>query len=252
MKISISKKIRNNLLGIFALLCLWWLAARMVGSEEILPSPGLTFLSVMEIFSKPGFLVSIAATIGRGLAGFLIALLFAALIGIPAGIFPGFFSFINPLITSVRSTPVISIILLAIIWFGNEQVPVFIAVLTMFPILTLNIVEGINSVDPNYIILCKSYRIPFFRILTGVYLPWIAPFLTSGVSNALGFGWRAVIIGEVLSQPSFGIGTRMQESQIFLLVGELIAWTLIAVIISYLFETGVRKLEKSLIKWKKA
>lgn len=252
MKIFISKKIINNLLGIFVLLFIWWYASRTVGSDEILPSPRLTFLAVLEVFSQPGFFTSIAATIGRGLTGFLIAILIAAAIGIPAGIYPGFFSFINPLITSVRSTPVISIILLAIIWFGNEQVPVFIAVLTMFPILTLNLVEGIKSVDVNFIVLSKSYRIPFFRILTGVYLPSVAPFLTSGVSNALGFGWRAVIIGEVLSQPSSGIGTRMQESQIFLLVGELIAWTLIAVIISYFFETAVRKLEKSLIKWKKA
>jgi NitT/TauT family transport system permease protein len=77
------------------------------------------------------------------------------------------------------------------------------------------------------------------------------PFLTGGISNALGFGWRAVIIGEVLSQPRHGIGTQMQESQIFLLVSELIAWTLIAVLISYLFELAIRNTETKLVKWKK-
>jgi len=66
----------------------------------------------------------------------------------------------------------------------------------------------------------------------------------------MGFGWRAIIIGEVLSQPQYGIGTLMQEAQTYLLVKELIAWTLIAIIISYLFEFSVRKIEQKALVWK--
>ena len=88
------------------------------------------------------------------------------------------------------------------------------------------------------------------RILTGISIPSIIPFLTSGISNALGFGWRAIIIGEVLAQPAMGIGTRMQDAQIFLMVGDLIAWTLIAIIISYFFESLMRFAEARFMKWR--
>ncbi|MGC9342884.1 MAG: ABC transporter permease, partial [Bacteroidales bacterium] len=187
----------------------------------------------------------------RGLLGFLLSLLLAFLIGIPAGINQNFFLFINPLLVTIRSTPVISIILLAIIWLGNETVPVFIALLTMFPVICVNIIEGIRNVDSDLIEMSTIYKVKKQRILKEVYLPSIIPFLTGGVSNALGFGWRAIIIGEVLSQPLRGIGSRMQESQSYLLVSEVIAWTLIAIIVSYLFEILVRRIEKRVVIWKK-
>jgi NitT/TauT family transport system permease protein len=181
----------------------------------------------------------------------LISLFVAILFGIPAGLKKDFFHFINPLLVTIRSTPVISIILLAIIWLGNEMVPVFIALLTMFPVICVNIIEGIGSVDKDLIEMSKVYKVKQHRIIKEVYFPAITPFLTGGISNALGFGWRAIIIGEVLSSPLKGIGTQMRESQSYLLVSQLIAWTLIAIIVSYIFELIIRKIEKNLVTWKR-
>jgi len=42
----------------------------------------------------------------------------------------------------------------------------------------------------------------------------------------------------------------MQNAQIFLQVSELIAWTLIAILVSSLFEFIVRRAEKKLVRWK--
>lgn len=66
----------------------------------------------------------------------------------------------------------------------------------------------------------------------------------------MGIGWRAIIIGEVLSQPVYGIGTRMQTAQTFLNVEAVIAWTLIAVLISFAFEKLIRWGEVNIIQWK--
>jgi NitT/TauT family transport system permease protein len=73
--------------------------------------------------------------------------------------------------------------------------------------------------------------------------------LFSGASTATGFGWRSIIIGEVLSQPRYGIGAMMQDSQSFLLVSEVIAWTLIAVVFGAIFEWLIRVTEKRIMKW---
>lgn len=250
MKNSTTKYRLISIIAIVFLLLIWKFISLISATPEIVPSPERIFISVFEIIGRDDFFPSVLNTILRGLLGFFIALSLAFILGVPAGLSRGFFVFLNPLLVSIRSTPVISLILLIIIWAGNELVPVFIAVLTMFPIICVNIIEGISSVDRSLIEMGHVYKISKRRILTGISIPSIIPFLTSGISNALGFGWRAIIIGEVLAQPEMGIGTRMQDAQIFLMVSELIAWTLVAILISYIFEAIMRMIEKKIVIWK--
>jgi NitT/TauT family transport system permease protein len=191
------------------------------------------------------------STLFRGFTGFLLALIGAFIVGIPSGLKPGIEAGFRPILVTIRSTPVVAIILLALIWFRAEQVPVFIGFLTMFPILSINITQGIRETDPSFIQMANLYHIRRIRILTDIYWPSILPYLFSGLSTAVGFGWRSVIIGEVLSQPRYGIGAMMQDAQSYLLVSEVIAWTLIAILVSSIFEWIIRAVEERSIKWKK-
>lgn len=250
MKTFITKHKLISILAVIFLIGIWQLVSMIAGSSHIFPSPSQTLIAFVEIIRSETFIPSIGSTIIRGIIGFIIALILAFMLGIPAGMSRSVFLFINPILVSIRSTPVISIILLAIIWLGNQRVPVFIALLTMFPIICGNIIEGIRNVDKSLIEMGGVYKVGKRKILTGISIPSIIPFLTGGISNALGFGWRAIIIGEVLSQPSMGIGSRMQDAQTFLMVSDLIAWTLIAIIISSVFEWIMRFAESRFITWR--
>jgi NitT/TauT family transport system permease protein len=192
----------------------------------------------------------LGATLLRGFIGFLLAFIAAILIGIPSGLNSRFEAAFKPILITIRSTPVVAIILLAIIWLKSEQVPVFIGFLTMFPILVTNISKGIRETDSSLIQMAHLYQVKKGRILKEIYWPSILPFLYSGISTAIGFGWRSVIIGEVLSQPRYGIGAMMQDAQSYLLVSEVIAWTVIAIFISAIFEYLIRQLEKHSIRWR--
>jgi NitT/TauT family transport system permease protein len=250
MKNFFTKHKLISLFAVFVLLGAWQLIAMMSESSQIIPSPLQTLKALRGIVFSETFLPSVGSTVIRGLIGFFIALFLSLILGIPAGMSKTFFYLLNPLLVTIRSTPVISIILLAIIWLGSQMVPIFIAILTMFPIICGNIIEGIKNVDTSLIEMARVHKVKESRILIHISMPSIIPFLTGGISNALGFGWRAIIIGEVLAQPSMGIGTRMQDAQIFLLVGDLIAWTLIAILVSYLFESLMRLIETKFVTWK--
>jgi NitT/TauT family transport system permease protein len=244
---------RNRIISVAAVLLLfiiWKLVSLWMNSGQLVPSPEKTLVSVAEVITRENFLRSLLTTVLRGFAGFLISFALAFLLGIPAGLNNTFRLFLSPVLVTFRSTPVVSLILLAIIWLGNEMVPVFIAVLTMFPIICTNIIDGVHNVDRDLVEMARIYRVRKNRVILEIYIPSITPFLTSGVSSALGFGWRAIIIGEVLSQPSFGVGTQMANAQIFLQVSELIAWTLIAIIVSAFFEFLVRLAERKIVSWK--
>src|SRR5574344_2112773 len=94
------------------------------------------------------------------------------------------------------------------------------------------------------------YKVNRKRIIREVYVPAIMPFIVSGISTAIGIGWRAIIVGEVLSQPKYGIGTDMHAAQLFLKVEVLIAWTVIAVLLSWLFEKLIRLGESKIVVWR--
>lgn len=243
-------KHRFNLAGIFFLLLVWQLAARAMDSQLILPSPVDVLKSGVKNMANPGFGMHLATTILRGMAGFAIAFFLSMLTGIPAGLNEAFRQFLYPLLVTLRTLPVISFILLALIWFNPPQVPVFIAILTMFPVLTISIIDGLRNTDKKYVEMGGIYKLPKHVLIRDIYLPASLPVIFNGISNAMAFGWRAVIIGEVLSQPLRGIGAQMQRSQIYLLVAEVIFWSVIAVLISAIFEYAVRHIEKQSIKWK--
>jgi NitT/TauT family transport system permease protein len=250
---KVNRMKKNHRIQIFAvcfLLLAWKCIALLLANEHILPSPEKVFLQVARLFLSAHFYLDLGYTIMRGLAGFIISLALALIIGIPTALNHTLYALINPLIVAIRSTPVISFILLALIWFGPDNVPVFIAMLTMFPLICSGVISGIRDVNPQFIEMSELYNITGSRLIREVYMPSTLPFLFNGISNAMGFGWRAVIIGEVLSQPLFGIGSEMQKAQAYLMVPDLIAWTMIAIVVASVFETIVKKAERNLITWK--
>ena len=250
MKISFTKKQYLGFASVLLMLVIWQLLAMYFNSDFIMPSPGKTFMTVIRLFTDPDFVSVVGMTVLRGLVGFFISAVLGLVLGIIAGISPGFNAFLNPFLVTVRSVPVIAIILLALIWFSPGSVPVFIALLTMFPFICTNVIDGIRSVDRDIIEMARFYRISRRRIVSEVYIPAIMPFIISGASSAMGIGWRAIIIGEVLSQPKYGIGTMMQAQQTYLNVDAVIAWTIIAVLISFGFEKIIRWSEHKIVVWK--
>ena len=251
MKTSFTKKQRYiTLVSVVILIVIWKLLSLYYHSDSILPSPEKTVWTAINLICTKDFFEVVGITILRGLIGFIIAGIAGVALGIWAGNKPGFYAFISPLIVVIRSTPVIAITLLALIWFTPDYLPVFIGLLTMFPLVFTNVYDGMKSIDSSLVEMAKFYKVSNKRIIREIYIPAITPFIISGISNAVGIGWRAIIIGEVLGQPKYGIGTQMQNAQTFLKVDVLIAWTFVVIILSYLFELLVRWVERKFVTWK--
>lgn len=251
MKNSFTKQQKYiSIASIVFLIIIWKLLSLYYKSDFILPSPEKTLVTVCQLLVAPDFLKIVGITLLRGIIGFAIAAVIGIASGIFAGLSPNFHAFLNPIIVITRSTPVIAITLLALIWFSPNMMPIFIGLLTMFPIICINVMDGMKSVDPNLTNMAQFYKVKRKRIIRDIYLPAITPFVISGISTAVGIGWRAIIVGEVLSQPKYGIGTQMQSAQSFLRVDVLIAWTFVAILISYFFELLIRHSEHRIVKWK--
>jgi len=234
-------------LSVAVMLILWEFAALRIDSEQIMPGPWTTFVSTLNLFGQKDFAAVVFTTIFRGILGFIIAAVFGVGLGILAGIHDGFNAFMKPWVVVMRSTPVVAFVLIAIIWF-SQSTAIFIGILTMFPIIFTNIIEGIHNVDEKLLEMAKLYKVKKIKVLVWIYVPAVAPFIVSGISSAVGIGWRAIIVGEVLSQPRYGIGSSMQLAQIQMNVDKLIAWTIVAVLLGFVFEKLIRFIENVTIK----
>jgi NitT/TauT family transport system permease protein len=75
------------------------------------------------------------------------------------------------------------------------------------------------------------------------------PYILSGLKSGIGVAWKSVIAAEVLSQPLRAIGTGLQFSQMNLETAEVMAWTVVAILFSWISETALDKAAARL-KWR--
>ncbi len=226
---------RNRLLGlgsVVALVGLWQAASAIIGLEIIMPGPVATASRAAGLLVSPGFAADVLATVTRGLIGFAISALLALSLGVAAGRSEALFAMLQPAVGLVRATPVMSVILLAMIWFRTEGMPIFVGFLMCFPVLYGNVVEGIRSIDRDLVDMSHAFRVRRGRIFRGLYLPAILPYLVAGFSATLGLSWKVVVAAEVLGQPARAIGTRLQDARVMLDTAGVLAWTVVALVLA--------------------
>lgn len=219
------------LLSAIVLFCLWHLTALIVDSPLIVPRPAQVFIDIMNLVGESSFPSMLIATIIRGLSAFSLSACFAFLTGVPAGLSVRFEAAIHPWMAVIRSTPVVSLILLAIFWFGSSFVPIFVSILMTMPVMTESILRGIRNTDPELLVMSRVYRFTPLQRLRYIRIPSIMPYFFSGAGSSLGLTWKVVIAGEILAFPRSGIGTAMQTAKIHLETGRVFSLTVIAVLL---------------------
>jgi len=248
-----SSTVRDSLiiaLSAAALVALWWGGSLVIGAPIILPTPGAALRSLAGILRSPTFLTAVGATALRGLAAFGLSFVGGLAVGLGASRARWVDSALQPLLTVIRSTPVMAVILLAMIWFRTTMVPVFVGVLVGFPIVFASVVEGVRALDPRLTQMARVYGIRGPRLALHVALPSLVPYLVGSASASLGLTWRVVVGAEILAQPFAAIGTALQTAQARLETAQVFAWTVVAIVLGAAGEVGVRALG-GLVPWRR-
>ncbi|MBV1759020.1 MAG: ABC transporter permease subunit [Dethiosulfatibacter sp.] len=235
MRISISSN-RNRLIGIVIILTVWQVLYMLINRDIYLPSPLNVIRSFVQITTDKDFFTIVSSTTFRVLLSFALSTFFGVLIGIACGLNKTVYQIFEPVIVLIRSTPVISIIIIALIWFRSDNAPVFTGFLMCFPVIWSNVVQGIKSTNQHLIEMSKIYKVNPVQIIRTIYIPSARPFIAAGLTTSLGLAWKVIAAAEVLSLPKYGIGSKLHDSKIYLESDKLLAWTLLIIIISYLFE----------------
>lgn len=248
METSITKN-RRRLYKIIALIfwiIVWEIIALVINKEIYLPTPYNTFKVLLEEIKTVMFWQTIFATIFRVAVGFVIACIVGILVGIVCGINHFMYEILNLIIVAVKSTPVMSFILIALVWFKSENVPIFICFLMCFPIIWTSVVGGIKHIDRRLIDMAYVYKVDKRYIIKDIYVPSIIPYITTAMITSLGLGWKVTVAAEVLSSPKFSIGTKLYNAKVYIESEQLFAWTIVVIVLSlmleYIFKYLLRKM----------
>ena len=236
------KRIVLTCLSILLIPVVWQLLSWQMAQPQLIPSFPDLIRALLRLVYTPGFLVSIGTTCLRACVGLLLSLAAASITAFLLNRSEAIRFLFMPWLSLLRSVPVISFILLALIFLNPEMIPLLIAFLTMYPLLTENLLKGLMNRRDSWKILARQFHLNAWNRLFQINYPQLKPYLFSGLASAVGFGWRAIIMGEVLSQCVDGIGKRMKEAQVFIDVPELIAWTLVAIVLSWLTDKLISRL----------
>jgi NitT/TauT family transport system permease protein len=225
-----------GLLSVVILVAFWQVAASSVGKEIILPPPFRVVAEFLTLLPSPSFLAALGGTFLRGVSAFALSAGLGLALGFVAGRSPTFAALMAPLMTTIRATPVLALILLALLWFPSDFVPVFAAFLMAFPVMAASGAAGARAAPPELLEMARLFRVPGLRVLFQLRVPAALPQVLTGARSALGLCWKVVVAGEVLSQPERAIGTGMQMSRILLDTPRVFAWALAAILLCGLTE----------------
>ena len=212
------------------------LSAAYPHGHLLLASPVDAAVRLVQLSGTAPFWHSVAATVVRIFGGFLLSCLLAVLCAALSARFRAVRELLYPPVAAVKAVPVVSFIILALVWLDADQLSLFISALMVFPPVYLNVLAGIGSADRQLVEMAKVFRVPLRRQLWGIYVPAVLPHFRSAVSLALGLCWKAGLAAEVIGLPRGTMGEALYQAKVYFMTEELFAWTAVIVLVSVVLE----------------
>lgn len=238
------KKTLKIILSILFWVAVWHIAATGANKNLLLPipTPVETVKTLFNSLNQPLFYKAIFLSVSRIFIGFIAALVVGLICAVLSN-FVGFFKdLFSPLLKIIRAVPVASFIILVFLWMSRENVPSFIAFLTVLPIIWTNVYDGICATDRSLIEMALTMGMKRSAVLKHVMIPAALPFIKSAVSTGLGFAWKAGVAAEIICNTQNSLGNLIASGKNSIAYEEVFAATIVVIILSVLFEHGISAL----------
>lgn len=217
-------------------LAVWQLAAWAAGSSFLLCGPVEAAEALVALVPSAGFWQCVGTSLARIGAGFVVA----AALGMAAGALAARFALVRealaPLLHVVKSTPVVCIIALLLVWAGAAQATSIVVALVVAPPFYAAVVEAAsarNGLLGEMLAVMGTGRV---RRLACARWPEAAPFLRAAAKTAAGMAWKAGVAAEIIGLPAASIGEQVYLAKLTLDTPSIIAWTAAVVVLGWLSE----------------
>jgi len=163
--------------------------------EYLLPSPAAIMASV-----DRSLLVQLGVTFMEALSGFALASLLAFAIALLFARFPTLECGLFPIAIAIKTTPIIAITPLLVLWQGTGWWSKITAasLICFFPVL-VNVVKGLKSVELDFHDLFRSLGATSGQEFSKLRLPFALPYLFSALKISSSLAVVGAIVGEFVA-----------------------------------------------------
>ena len=231
-------------------LLVWEGANYLVESNIIIVSPRVAFVRLYQLSRTLEFWHSIGTSLGRILYGFALAFSVGIVIAIASAASKVFHRLVLPAINVINAIPIASFAVIALLAVRSSNLSIFVAFVTVLPIIFYNAHKGIENTDPMLLEMAKVFNVPLWKKVIYIYLKTVAPYVLSAANMGIGFAWKSGIAAELIGVVRGTIGANLHNARVFLQTADLFAWTIAIVLLSYAMEKVFRLFFGQVMKWK--
>ncbi|GKG93928.1 ABC transporter permease [uncultured Desulfovibrio sp.] len=208
-----------SIVSFLIFLVIWELICRfdLIGPYQLVPPSEVitVFFEKLTDVNPDGTVLQqhAVASLALALAGFLAAVV----IGVPLGLFMGWYPKVNllvrPLFDAIRPIPPIAWIPIAILWLGiGMTAKAFIIFLAAFVPCVINSYTGIRLTNPVLIRVAEIYGASNFETFRKIGVPSAIPMIFTGMKLSLNAAWTTLVAAELLAA-SVGLGFMIQQGR---------------------------------------
>jgi ABC-type nitrate/sulfonate/bicarbonate transport system permease component len=231
-----------------------------IGLLEILPRSGVVDERFLPPFSEmisalwdeaqtAEFWTALGQTVGGWALGLLIAVVAAIVIGILIGATPVVRAATSSTIEFLRPIPSVALIPLVVLVYGTQMKSTLILVIyASFWQMLIQVMYGVQDVDPVAADTARSYRFSFTRRVRSVIWPSALPYVVTGFRLAAAVALVLEITGElVIGTP--GLGKLIGVSQSSGAVSTMYALVIVTGGLGVIVNLFARAAERRLLRW---
>ena len=231
------------LLVVLALI--WEGYARALNNPLLFPTLTATVRALIDGFRSGELLRAIAYTLRLLLEGYVLGLLFAALLTAFASVSRIGADLLEMLTSMFNPLPSIALLPLALIWFGlgNGSV-IFVLVHAVLWSVALNTHAGFRALSPTLRMVGQNYGLSAAGFITKILIPGAFPSILTGLKVGWAFAWRTLIAAELVfgvSSGSGGVGWYIFEHKNQLLIPQVFAGLLTVILFGLFVEHVIFK-----------
>ena len=236
MKKLLWKNVWQTLAAIAFLVVVWLIAYLSVGNELIIPNFADSLKAGGKLLVSAAFWRGLGMSMLRVLVAFAISFVLALGFAVLSYLYPTFGGIFAPIISALRSLPVLAVLLILLSFLGVGVAPIAVAFLSLFPMLYTGILAALSGIDKQLIDISRVYGASLWGRVRRVYLPLTAPYVLREAGGAMSFAIKLVVSAEVLANTARSLGGMMQEAKIYEEIPQLFALVSVSFVIGLVME----------------
>lgn len=236
------RKIISVCLSVTIWLLIWELGASIINNVAFFAGVGATLRALCTLVVTASFWTTVLSSMLRIAIGFIAGVLIGILLAFICWKSRFLNTFFSLGVSVIKSTPVASVIMILWIFIGSARVASAIALFMVAPIIWQNLMDGFGSINKELDEVADIFELSRLKRFKLLIFPTLIRYFVPAALTSVGLAWKSGIAAEIITVAKNSIGYHIKDKKDYFESDYMLAWTLVVVIISVVFEYGIKLL----------